>query len=58
MRDWSRKADSDLHFFVDALREALDLEPLYQKKVRLESERFYVSPPRPFTRATARSVVT
>ena len=35
------RGDKHLRNFVDALREVLDLDPLYCKPVRLSTEPFY-----------------
>ena len=40
----ARRADPTLQVFVDALREALDKEPLYDRRYRTDAERFYQPP--------------
>lgn len=40
----SRKADHELRVFVNALRECLGHEPLYERRYIPDAERFYRPP--------------
>ena len=40
----SRKADPQLQYFLDCLREAMGKEPLYDRRYRPDIERFNIAP--------------
>ena len=46
----ARRADPALQEFVDDLRGALDLKPLYSNPKQTDLDRFYIPPPDPVPR--------
>lgn len=51
----SRKANPQLQYFVDCLREALGKEPLYDRHYIPDVERFYIPLPKQLVAPTPRA---